>query len=442
MRIGYKILTVVGLTISLLIPIMLIRGTVQDRQRYQAEAVREVELSTAGAQGLAGPVLVVPYTDRWTETQTDSNGVRRTEERVEHGEWLYFPQSLDVRGVLRPTPRWLGLYEVRLYEFDTTVRATFRVQLPVPDDPSVRRNIGEPRLGIGIRDVRGLVGVPSMEVGGRALGLRQGLGYRNDSGLHAILATPPTGSTRDIEVLFKATLQGTETLSIAPLAGRTLVQVDSPWPHPQFHGEFLPRTRTIGTDGFRARWEVSSLATSAQAQFLGRSARANDGGQTRQMDAVSVSLVDPVNLYSQVDRATKYAILFVLLTFVAFFMFELLKELRIHPIQYGLVGLAISIFFLLLLALSEHVPFVLAYVTAAVACVALIGYYLAHVLGNWKRGLGFATMLGMLYAALYALLVSEDNAMVLGAGLLFVALATIMVLTRKVDWYQGERLHS
>jgi inner membrane protein len=129
-------------------------------------------------------------------------------------------------------------------------------------------------------------------------------------------------------------------------------------------------------------------------------------------------------------------VLFVLLTFVAFFIFEFLTQLRVHPIQYGLVGLAIAIFFLLLLALSEHISFGIAYLVAGLACVALIGYYLRHVLGGWVRGAGFAAMLATLYATLYGLLLSEDNAMVLGAGLLFVILAAIMVLTRKFDWYR------
>lgn len=435
MRIGFKILVVVGLILTVLIPISLIRGTVGDRQRHQADAVRDVSLSTAGAQTLVGPVLVVPYTDRTKVVRVDAGGVRHDEEAVEHGEWVYFPQVLDVQGTLRPTPRQRGLYEVRLYEFDARMRASFRATLPAPDNPAVTRSIGAPRLGLGICDVRGLAGMPKLEVGGRVVPLQQGLGYRDGSGVHATLAAPAAGSTMAFDASYEMTLQGTESLSVVPIAGATVVQVDSTWPHPQFNGEFLPRTRTIGADGFRAHWEVVSLATNAQAQFLGP--RGDGAGNA--LDAIGVSLVEPVNVYSQVDRATKYALLFVLLTFVAFFMFEFLKDLRIHPIQYGLVGLAITIFFLLLLALSEHIAFGWAYVIAAVACVALIGHYLAHVLGGWKRGVGFSTMLAALYAALYGLLISEDNAMVLGAGLLFVVLATIMVLTRKVDWYRGER---
>jgi inner membrane protein len=272
-----------------------------------------------------------------------------------------------------------------------------------------------------------------LQVSGTPVELRQGQGS-GGNGLHAILAVPVEGELLALEVEFRATIQGTETLSVVPLAEFNVISLESAWPHPQFHGEFLPRDRTIGKDGFRARWEVSSLASSAQAQFRERMTGDPLG---RALDSVSVSLVDPVNVYSKVDRATKYGVLFVLLTFVTFAMFEFLRQLRLHPIQYGLVGCAVAIFFLLLLALSERVPFAIAYLVASFACVALIGHYLGHVLGGWRRGTGFAAMLGTLYAALYGLLVSEDNAMVLGAGLLFMILAAIMIWTRKVDWYRA-----
>jgi inner membrane protein len=154
------------------------------------------------------------------------------------------------------------------------------------------------------------------------------------------------------------------------------------------------------------------------------------------MDVVGISLVDPVNIYTQADRASKYGLLFVLLTFLGFFMFELLRQVPVHPIQYGLVGLALAIFFLLLVSLSEHVEFVVAYVVSSVACIGLIGVYLSAVLRSAARGASFAAMLALLYAALYGLLVSEDNALVLGACLLFVILAAIMLATRKLDWYQ------
>jgi inner membrane protein len=434
MRVTWKILMVLGLTVALLIPLTMIRGTVADRQRYRAEAVEEVARSTAGAQALSGPVLYVPYSDRVVRTRPDENGVPRRVEQVETGGWVFFPRTLDVQGRLQSLPRMRGLHEVRVFELDARLRAGFRVTIPGDDDPASPRTLGEPRLGIGIGDVRGLVGTPSLRVAGAPASLRQGLGQPGGTGLHALLPTPTQGQTLAFEVEFTAALQGTETLSVVPLAERNLIALGSSWPHPKFHGAFLPRTREIGPAGFQARWEISSLASNAQSQYRD-ALRAS--GATRAIDAISVSLIDPVDTYTQVDRATKYGVLFVLLTFVAFFMFELLKRLRIHPIQYGLVGLALSIFFLLLLALSERIPFAIAYLVAALACVGLIGHYLAHVLGGWLRGFGLAAMLATLYAALYGLLISEDNALVLGAGLLFLVLASIMVLTRRIDWYRA-----
>ena len=434
MRLAFKILTAAALTIVLLLPLGLIRGTVQERQQYRMDAVESVARSTAGEQTIAGPVLFVPYTDRAVVMQTDSGGQQHPVVQETAGTWTFFPESLDAGGTLRSIPRTIGLHEVRVYELDSRLRASFHVQIPEDEDPASVRTIGAPRLGFAIRDVRGVVGMPALTVSGAPRPLQQGLGHAGGSGLHALLDVPSEGALLAFDVDLRAAVQGTESVSIVPLAERNVITLDSAWPHPKFHGEFLPRTRQIGPDGFRARWEVSSLASTAQSRF--RQSLENPA-EAPQLESVSVSLVDPVNVYTQVDRATKYGVLFVLLTFVAFFMFEFLKQLRIHPIQYGMVGLAIAIFFLLLLALSERIAFGAAYLVAAVACVTLIGHYLRHVLGGWGRGAGFAGLLGTLYAALYGLLISEDNAMVLGAGLLFVILAAIMVLTRKVDWYRA-----
>ena len=246
-------------------------------------------------------------------------------------------------------------------------------------------------------------------------------------------------------------LGGTESLALVPLARSNVFKLTSTWPHPRFGGNFLPGQRQVTGNGFTADWEVSSLATGAQAQFLAghtvpscdevvpmsrygddRALAPTSGG----IDAVAVSLVDPVNIYSKADRATKYGLLFVVLTFVGFFVFELIRRLPIHPVQYALVGLALAIFFLLLISLSEHIAFDSAYLIAATACIGLIGSYLSAVLQSRARGASFAAALAVLYAALYGLLVSEDNALVLGAGLLFVSLAILMLATRRLDWYQ------
>ena len=215
-----------------------------------------------------------------------------------------------------------------------------------------------------------------------------------------------------------------------PIGETTIVQLTSPWPHPNFGGRFLPKTKHIDDAGFSARWEVSQLATRN-----GDLIRKNGISEREALESLDVSFIEPVNIYLLAERAVKYGMLFVALTFAAFFLFETLKNLRIHPLQYGLVGLALAVFFLLLVSLSEHISFALAYAIASVACVLLIGYYVSHVLGGWRRGVAFSAKLVLLYAVLYGLLLSEDNALMLGSILLFIVLAIVMILTRRFDWY-------
>ena len=453
MRLILKILMVFVLTIAIVIPLMMIQGTIQERKYYLNEVVATVARSNAGAQGLSGPVLVVPYTETIEVEEKNDKGevIRKVKRDGESGQWVFFPTELDLRGTIRPDNRSIGLHQVRVYDADIATVATYRVEIPADANPDLPRKFGRPWLAYGIRDVRGLAGLPRLKIDGEEARLERGLGYRDASGVHLRLETPRAGDVLAPKVEISFALEGMESLAVAPLGERNTVVLDSPWQHPQFNGAFSPRKREIDAKGFRGEWEVSALASNAQAQYLAGqilpavvgdpSARAHGGyegdasGAQGGSEGIGVSLVDPVNVYSMTDRATKYGILFVLLTFVGFFMFETIKRLRIHPIQYGLVGLALAIFFLLLVALSERIDFGIAYLSASAACIGLLGYYVSHVLQSWWRGLGFAAMLGTLYAALYGLLISEDNAMVLGAGLLFLVLAAIMVVTRKVDWY-------
>jgi inner membrane protein len=233
-------------------------------------------------------------------------------------------------------------------------------------------------------------------------------------------------------------LRGTTQLKFFPLADTLKMGLTSNWPHPGFDGRFLPtpgESQHIGADGFSANWEVSSLATNAPAKLLQASSNPNSCLNAGCLDSFEVRLVNPANIYQQSDRALKYGFLFIVITFAAFFLFEMLKRLAIHPAQYTLVGLAQAMFFLLLLSLSEHIAFTAAYMIAAAACVILVGYYLGHVMQGAWRGTGFAALLGACYAALYGLLVSEDNALLMGSLLLFALLAVAMIVTRKFDWY-------
>lgn len=444
MRLWLKILMVLGMTLAILVPLLLIRGVIHDREAYRRQAVQEIARSEAGAQGIAGPVLVVPWTETVEVEEKNGAGevVRKVKRDGRSGEWLFFPESMALDGTMKPYARRRGLHEVRMYTLAGRLAADFKAQIPRDADPALPRKIGRPWLSYGIADVRGLRGAPRLRIDGAGAALLQGHGRRDQPGVHVRLPPPAAGAVLALATRLDFELAGAEALAVAPLAANNRIALASPWPHPLFNGAFLPTQRSIDGSGFQATWEVSSLATNAQQQYragAGLSSAAvatiRDGASDG-IDAMALSLVEPVDAYSQADRASKYGLLFVLLTFVGFFMFELIKQLRIHPIQYGLVGLALAIFFLLLVSLSEHIAFGWAYLAASVACIGLLGFYLSHVLRSRARGIGFAAMLAMLYAALYGLLVSEDNALVLGAGLLFLILAAIMVITRKVDWYQ------
>jgi inner membrane protein len=428
MRLALKFAIVLFLTLAILLPLAMIRGTIAERQQFRSQAVEEVTRSHAGAQDIAGPVLVVPYRQQVEVEERDANGVLHKQLRMQDRRWTFFPEAVQLQGRVQPSIRKLGLHEVRVYDLQSTLDATFDVRIPAAD-PANPRTLGTPWIDFGIGDVRGLVGAPALQVAGRATPVLQGQLGHDGGGVHALLVDR-TGTDGRIAfpLRLRFALRGTEALSIVPLADDNRIVLDSPWPHPRFNGDFLPRAHRIDANGFHAEWDVSSLASGAQAQYR--------AGGDRHVDAIGLSLVEPVNLYSKVDRATKYGLLFVLLTFTGFFMLETIRQLPIHPVQYALVGLALAIFFLLLLGLSEHIAFGWAYLVAAVACAGLIGHYLGHVLRSRLRAVGFAATLGLLYAALYGLLVSEDNALVLGAGLLFAILAAIMVATRKVDWYR------
>ncbi|WDS36086.1 cell envelope integrity protein CreD [Pseudoxanthomonas sp.] len=419
-----------ALVLALLVPLSMIRSKIAERTEFREQAVQRVSRSTAGAQRLVGPLRAVPYTDVRQEAWVDDKGVSRTREVRTEGVLLQAPLTLEVHGQLTPETRKVGLFAVPTYKWEARLAAQFGTALPAVPAGETRR-YGTPYLVLGLTDVRGLLGAPRLNVDGAALRFEPGTRAFNErlAGVSAALS-PITGDTlpgRNVSLSF--TLAGTQGLDVVPVADDTQVQISSAWPHPTFTGDFLPVKRTVRADGFDAQWAVSSLASQAQTQL--QQLKSTD---TR-LDALRVELIDPVDAYTLADRASKYGILFVVLTFVGFGLFELIKRLPIHPMQYLLVGLALAMFFLLLISLSEHIAFWKAYAISAAACIGVQFVYLSGVLRSWARAAGFATGLTALYGALYGLLISEDNALLMGSLLLFGILAVIMWVTRRVDWY-------
>jgi inner membrane protein len=421
-----KLLAIAGLTLVIQIALWMVMSTITDRQQYRDEAVKSIESSYAGPQTLIGPVLVRPYTQTTETQEPDAKGRMQTVKHVTELTAASFPHELDVRGTLTPTERQHGLYKVTVYEFGGHLRGEFQVV-----DPQTAGMVvwGEPYLALSVEDVRGIVGTPSVVVGGKPEPMFQGAPAR--TGWQPNLRVPLRGVKAiggQVDFAIEINLGGTEELTIAPVGDSNHVELSSPWASPLFAGQFLPRSRVWGRDGFTAAWDVSSLASGTQAQM--------GVDPVKSIDGLNVSLLTPIDPYKLSDRATKYGILFVLLTFGGFFVFEVMKGLPIHPVQYLLVGFGLAIFFLLLISFSEHMAFGVAYVISSAACIGLLTFYLCYVLRSPMRGVGFGAMLTTLYAAVYGLLISEDNALILGSLLMFAALAAAIVVTRKVDWYK------
>lgn len=438
-KLWQKLGMMLGLTLLLLIPIGMISNLVDERAGRQQQVISDIAASSAGPQHLFGPVLVVPYSEQWTEiVETRQDGVPKREQqlRVERRLLFFMPEHLNIDGELTTELKQRGLFKVRSYVLN--VRLMGDLKLPGGyGHPQVehggRISFATPYISVGLADMRGVLEAPGLELMGRQYDFEQGaeLPMAGAKGMHATLDELPVEyGPISLPFAFNLKLRGIEALDIVPSGKQTRVELTSAWQHPSFYGRFLPepQSQEVGQAGFHALWTVDAMASNVAESLRQRQA-------IGYYDSFGIRLMEPINIYSLSDRASKYGFLFVCLTFAAIFLFEILKSLAIHPAQYALVGLALAMFFLLLLSLSEHLNFAVAYLLAATACVGLIGFYLSAVLHSRQRGIGAGLMLAGLFASLYGLLESEDNALMLGSMLLFALLALAMVATRGLDWY-------
>ena len=435
-NLGIKLGAVGLLILLLMIPLLMIDGMVSERQRLREGVLEDIASSSSRAQQITGPILVVPYRKTVREWKThEKSGQRYVEER-EYRDRLYFlPERFAIDGAVSSEARSRGIYQARLYHSDSQVSGHFQVpaQYGISEDFADYRF--EPAfLSVGISDIRGIENDLRLRLNGAELPFAAGTADNLlSNGVHAPLPALDGVNGQRLDFAFNLKLQGTGSLSITPVGRDTQVELRSDWPHPSFVGEFLPQQREITAQGFSARWQTSFFATNLEEVLADCVNR--ERCQTFAQRYFGVSFVDPVDQYLKTERAIKYALLFIALTFAGFFLFEVLKRLAVHPVQYGLVGLALALFYLLLLSLSEHLPFALAYGLSSGACVLLLAIYLSAVLHSALRGGLFGLALSLLYALLYGLLSAEDYALLMGSLLVFALLAGVMLLTRKLDWY-------
>lgn len=447
-----KTIALAGVLLALTMALGRIERLVNEREGRLREAQAGVAESLASAQAMLGPVLQRRCTERW-ESESIVNGQRSI--KVEQRDHLLqaLPATLSIDGAVAVEERRRGLFRINVYSLQSQVEANWRDLTALtlkPSQPRASVTCEEPAIWVAVRDTRG-IGRAEVTIDGTAAAVKPGsLTEAAPAGFHVPLPATRLDTRQPLAVRIELTLAGTEALSFVPLASDTQVRLRADWPHPSFNGRFLPTQREIDDRGFSAHWQVSGLATQAPQQLLagGKLCEAAASWMPVISESVpprpaaagcierfGVALIDPVSPYTLADRATKYGLLFIVLTFVAVGLVEILRRLRVHPIQYLLVGSALALFFLLLVSLGEHLPFAQAYAVAASACTMLLAYYATHVLRGLRAGLAFGGGIAVLYAALYVLLQLEQTALVMGALLLFAALSTVMVVTRRLDWY-------
>ncbi|WP_046622732.1 cell envelope integrity protein CreD [Klebsiella variicola] len=420
----WKITTLIGCVVLLSLPLMMVRELINERADYRSEVVDAIEQSTSGSQKLAGPLIAIPVTQTLTrmENQKEVNYQR---------SWVYYwlPESLAVTGKQTVESRRVGIYSGQVWYNALQIKASFD---PLRLAALRKTNIvlGPPRLVVSVGDARGIGAIHAPEVNGNVLSVEPGLGISGDgAGIHMPMPALAEDN-KPLEIAFSLDLNGTGEFSLVPIGRNSELQLTSNWPHPGFLGSFLPTQREVSAAGYRAHWQSSWFANDMGSYF-------KDDMEIpwSRLPAFSADVMSLADQYQLTDRATKYAILLIGLTFMAFFVFESLTRRPLHPMQYLLVGLSLVLFYLVLLALSEHVGFTAAWLAASLSGAVMNGVYLQAVLRGWRNSLLFVAALLLLDGVMWFLLHSEDSALLLGTGVLVLALSVLMFLTRRVDWY-------
>ena len=456
---GVKLVIAVLIAVALMVPLLMVYGLLWDRQQQAETAQASIGQGWGGQQTIGGPVIVIPY--RATDTQTVQENGRDVTRTVNTIKNLYLsPQANKAEVAIKPEKRKKAIYETVVYESQIAGSADFVLPADIARYGVAREALllDRAEVRLGISDARGLVDGNSLSVNGTPVPLQPGKGLASTGNSGTFAFVDWTGAA-PLKVDYRIGVRGLGDFRLIPRGVDTRWTVKSSWPNPSFGGDFLPAKRSVTGSGFTATYAIPNLAL-GQAQVLtgdlSPPVQTNYANGTRYADAVEVSapaandgtmetsggtakavaisLVEPVDLYSQVDRSIKYGFLFIGFTFVAFLMFDIIAGARVAAAEYLLTGVALVLFFVLLLAFAEVIGFTPAYLLASAGIIGLLTFYSAAVLKSWKRARFLAAMLIGLYALLYVLLNLEAYSLLIGSVLMFFALAGVMYMTRNIDW--------
>lgn len=439
-QIAFKLLAIFIVGLMVLIPIGMVEYKVYERQSFMDDARASVAQSWTGKQSVLTPIIILPYV---VKPLGPSAFVTATGAPVENAkeQVLYAivqPDELVTNAVVNNKTIYKGIYEVPVYDSKIKITGVFSKRSVSERLSQIQQiahfhRFGQPYLTTHISDVRGIDAVPTISINGENVFVGPGSRISGlDEGVHTQLSLEKLQSS-DAQFDFSVALRGMGSLAFLPVADSAITNVQSNWPHPEFVGVSLPKERQVTAKGFTAAW-ASSRYSSSGVEVVERciaTKRCSD----LTAHSSGVNFIQPVDIYLQSQRSIKYALLFIGLIFTSFFIFETMTPYKIHPIQYAFVGLAISVFYLLLISLAEHIAFAWAYFIGVLSCTGLLLFYVRYLFRSAKYALVFCAMLAGLFGLLYMIVQAEDFALLMGAVLVFAVLAILMAVTRNIDWY-------
>ncbi|KKB49849.1 hypothetical protein HMPREF1212_03008 [Parabacteroides sp. HGS0025] len=423
--ITFKALVIGFLTIILLIPGIMIQDLIRERQDRSVETIEKINAKWSNAQTICGPVLTIPY----TTTHVDVNNKTVFQQHT----ISITPENLNIDTQLFPEERYYGIYKTILYKSEIDLSGNFdKINYQKTDNSTIHWD--QAYLTIGVSDLRGITENISFTLDNKQYPVEAAGNYDRLMGKILVVSlnnadTLLTGQPLNFNCKIK--LNGSSNINFIPIGKTSKVHVAGTWKSPGFIGNFSPE-HTITENGFDASWSVLRFNRSIPETWI------DNQVETFEDASFGVNLIDPVNHYQQNMRSAKYAFMFIALTFVVFFFVEILTKKRIHPIQYLLVGIALILFYSLLLSISEQINFGIAYLIASIATIGLITVYTHSIFKNKVQTGGLAAMLCMLYIFLYVVLQLEDIALLIGSVGLFIILGIIMFFSRKINWYRQE----
>ncbi|WP_209329172.1 cell envelope integrity protein CreD [Lunatimonas salinarum] len=418
-----KLMVIGVLGLALLIPTVFIQEIIHERQRYSEEVMQEIYSQCANRQILSGPVWSIPVS---------STAAELAAEKVVAKKYLHLaPKSLNIKGTVEPQTLKRGIYEAAVYSSQWELKGV----IPVPELAGGGRSFLEglhPFLSFGISDLRGIEDPVVVQVAGKTYEVHPGsmVAELHESGFHVELNQRDSSQKKEIPFTITFRLRGSEGIGILPLGATTAVTIQSTWKDPKFTGNFLPISREIGEEGFEANWQIAELNRNLPKSWI------NGELQVAPADTqFGVDFLSPIDHYRKAIRSAKYAILTIGLTFLMLFLVETVGNKPIHPIQYGMVGFAICLFYLLLVSISEHTAFNTAFLIAALSVILTITIYSITLFKSTLLSTVLGTVLALSYGFVFLTLQSQDYALLIGSLGLLIALIITMLLTKNVNWY-------